>query len=164
MAKGPEFTGEAREVSKHKQIDSIRFESMEAVDARNEAEQREQRELSPIDANRESGEAREDSVRSELVFENPGSNIQNECCLRDDDGKVVKDSQTGEARRIDFAVIKDGVVEKLVEVTSETADKTAQMAKEARIREAGGNYIKDRETGEFVHIQDNVKTEIRRRA
>ena len=70
---------------------------------------------------------------------------------------------TEEARRIDFAVIKDDEVIKSVEVTSERADKIAQMAKEDRIREAGGNYIVDRRTGEVVPFAHGVKTEVVRR-
>ena len=71
---------------------------------------------------------------------------------------------TGESRRkIDFEVIKDGEVVKSVEVTSETADKTAQLAKEERIRDAGGNYVVDRRTGELVRFAPDVQTEVVRR-
>lgn len=141
------------------QIDSIKSESMEAVAARNEAKLSEH-----IQANREAGKERETVVRSELERKYPDDIIQSQSILRDSNGKVVKDSQTGEARRIDFTAIKDGEVVKSVEVTSLTADKTAQEAKEARIREAGGNFIKDRTTGELVPIASGVKTEIVRRA
>ena len=146
------------------QLDSIRFESMEALAARNEAAINE---LSQIEANRIAGAAREEAVSSELVHEYPaenGSHIERECYLRDAEGHVVKDPETGEARRVDFAVTKDGEVVKSVEVTSETADKTVQLAKEARIREAGGNYIKDRSTGELARFPSDVKTEVWRRA
>lgn len=154
------------------QLDSIRFESMEALAARNEAainglSQIEANELSQIEANRIAGAAREEAVSSELVHEYPaenGSHIERECYLRDAEGHVVKDPETGEARRVDFAVTKDGEVVKSVEVTSETADKTVQLAKEARIREAGGNYIKDRSTGELARFPSDVKTEVWRRA
>ena len=146
------------------QLDSIRFESMEALAARNEAAINE---LSQIEANRIAGAAREEAVSSELVHEYPaenGSHIERECYLRDAEGHVVKDPETGEARRVDFAVTKDGEVVKSVEVTSETADKTVQLAKEARISEAGGNYIKDRSTGELARFPSDVKTEVWRRA
>lgn len=124
-------------------------------------------ELSQIEANRISGAAREEVVGSELAHEYPaedGNHIERECYLRDSEGHVVKDPETGEARRIDRLVLKDGEVVKSVEVTSETADKTAQMTKEERIREAGGNYIEDRRTGELVPFRSGVKTEIERRA
>jgi hypothetical protein len=113
-----------------------------------------------------SGAVREEVVSGELVRDYPaenGNHIEPECYLRDAEGHIVKDPEMGEARRIDFAVIKDGEVVKSVEVTSETADKTAQLAKEDRIREAGGNYIVDRRTGEIVPFAHNVKTEIWRR-
>ena len=86
-----------------------------------------------------------------------------ECCLRDKEGSVVHDPKTGEARRVDFVVIKDGEVVKSVEVTSETAPKTEQMDKEARIRYAGGNFIKDHGTGELVPFAPGVQTEVVRR-
>ena len=153
------------------QLDSVRFESMEALVARNEAairglSQIEANELSQIKANRIAGAAREEAVGSELAYEYPaenGNHIERECYLRDAEGHVVKDPETGGARRIDSLVLKDGEVVKSVEVTSETADKTAQMAKEERIREAGGNYIEDRRTGELVPFRSGVKTEIERR-
>ena len=66
--------------------------------------------------------------------------------------------------RVDFEIIKDGEVVKSVEVTSETADKTAQLAKEERIRDTGGNYIVDHRTGELVCFAPDVKTEVIRRA
>ena len=50
-----------------------------------------------------------------------------------------------------------------VEVTSKTAPKDAQSAKEERIRENGGNYVKDPETGEFIRMPDSVHTRIERR-
>ena len=146
------------------QLDSIRFESMEALVARNEAALSE---VSQLEANRMSGAAREGIVDGELAREYPAENgyrRERECYLRDAEGRIVKDSETGEARRIDFAVIKDGEVVKSVEVTSETADKTDQLAKEDRIREAGGNYIVDRRTGEFVPFRSGVETEVVRRA
>ena len=146
------------------QLDSIRFESMEALAARNEAALSE---MSQIEANRISGAAREEVVGGELAREYPaenGNHIERECYLRNAEGHVVKDPETGEARRIDRVVLKNGEVVKSVEVTSETADKTAQMAKEERIREVGGNYIVDRRNGEIVPFAHGVKTEIVRRA
>ena len=82
--------------------------------------------------------------------------------LRDENGEIVKDPVTGEARRIDFVVVKDGKVVDSVEVTSKTADKTEQTAKEDRIRENGGNYIKTTD-GDLVRIPDDLKTRIERR-
>ena len=59
-------------------------------------------------------------------------------------------------------VIKNGEVVDSIEVTSTTADKTAQTAKENRIREAGGTYIKSSD-GTLVRIPENVSTRIERR-
>lgn len=123
-------------------------------------------EVSQIEANRRSGSAREGIVDGELVREcspENGYSIERECYLRDAEGHIVKDLVTGEARRIDFAVIKDGEVVKSVEVTSPTADKIAQMAKENRIHDAGGNYIVDRSNGEIVPFAHGVETKIERR-
>ena len=123
-------------------------------------------EVSQIEANRRSGSAREGIVDGELVREyspENGYSIERECYLRDAEGHIVKDPKTGEARRIDFAVIKDGEVVKSVEVTSETAAKTAQMAKEDRIRDAGGKYIVDRSNGKIVPFAHGVETKIERR-
>ncbi len=57
---------------------------------------------------------------------------------------------------------RTGKVVKSIEVTSKTASKEVQTAKENRIRESGGNYIKD-SNGNLVEIPKNIKTEIWRR-
>ena len=151
------------------QIDSIKSETIEAVAARNEAKlgERIAEANHIVVANHIAGVAREATVRGELAREYPaeaGYHIEPECYLRNKEGRIVLDPQTGEARRIDYAVIKDGEVVRSVEVTSETADKTAQMAKETRIREAGGDFIQDRRTGKLVPVPSGVTTEIVRRA
>lgn len=146
------------------QLDTLRFDSIESLAARNEATLKE---LSQIEANRVSGAAREEAVASELMDKYPaedGYHIERECFLRDETGKITVDPDTDESRRIDFEITKDGEVVKSIEVTSETADKTAQLAKEERIRDAGGNYIVDRRTGELVRFAPDVKTEVVRRA
>ena len=167
------------------QLDSIRFESMDALAARNEVALRERlqieanrvsgatrneaaiSELLQVEANRIAGAEREKVVYSELADEYPaenGNHIEKQCSLRDEGGKAIKDPETGKGRIVDAVVIKDGQVIKSVEVTSETADKTTQLAKEDRIREAGGNYVEDRRTGEFVPFRSGVETEVVRRA
>ena len=146
------------------QLETIRFDSIESLAARNEAALKE---FSQIEANRISGAAREEAVASELADKYPPEDsyhIERECFLRDETGKITVDPNTGESRRIDFEIIKDGEVVKSVEVTSETADKTAQLAKEERIRDVGGNHIEDRRTGELVRFAPDVKTEVVRRA
>ena len=146
------------------QLETIRSDSIESLAARNEAALSE---LSQIEANRISGAAREETVANELMDKYPpedGYHIERECFLRDETGKITIDPNTGESRRIDFEITKDGEVVKSVEVTSETADKTAQLTKEERIREAGGNYIEDRRTDELVRFAPDVQTEVIRRA
>lgn len=48
-----------------------------------------------------------------------------------------------------------------VEVTSLTADKTSQMAKEMRIRQLGGNYVRMSDKT-LMEIPSNIKTKILR--
>ena len=115
--------------------------------------------------NKLDGLQREREVAEELEKKYPeekGYTIISEVYLRDKDGNIVKDPVTGEARRIDFVVVKDGKVVDSIEVTSKTADKTSQIAKETRIRESGGNYIRDYD-GNLIRIPDNVCTRIERR-
>lgn len=115
--------------------------------------------------NKLDGLEREHEVEKELEEQYPpeeGYSIISEAYLRDENGNIVKDPETGQARRIDFVVVKDGKVVDSVEVTSKTADKSEQTAKENRIRENGGNYIKDND-GNLIRIPDNVTTRIERR-
>jgi hypothetical protein len=90
----------------------------------------------------------------ELAAENPGKVIQQERTLRDANGNKVLDPVTGEGRRVDHAVIdrKAGTA-KAYETTGENVDKSFQLEKEKRIREAGGAYIRDKETGKLVPVE-----------
>jgi hypothetical protein len=122
-------------------------------------------EVKPPIKNKEDGLERERIVRKELEEKYPsreGYEIISEAYLRDENGKIVRDPETGEARRIDFIVIQDGKVVDSIEVTSKTADKTQQSAKESRIREAGGKYIKDSDSN-LVEIPADVQTRIERK-
>lgn len=115
--------------------------------------------------NKENGDRRQEEVYNELVKQYPetkGYKILSECTLRDRNGDTVKD-ENGSKRRVDFAVVKDGKVVDMVEVTSKNATKTDQMKKEYDIRAKGGNYIKNPETGDLYRIPDNVNTRIERR-
>ncbi len=115
--------------------------------------------------NKLDGLAREQEVAQELEKKYPpekGYQIVSEAYLRDKDGNIVKDPVTGQARRIDFVVVKDGKVVDSIEVTSKTADKTGQCAKEDRIKDAGGNYIRDN-NGNLVPVPTTVRTRIERR-
>jgi hypothetical protein len=115
--------------------------------------------------NKEDGIRRENEVEKELSEKYPeseGYKIEKEVYLRDKDGNIVVDPVTGEKRRIDFVVTKDGKVVDSIEVTSKTANKDEQMGKEKRIREEGGNFIKDSD-GNIIEIPENVQTRIERR-
>lgn len=115
--------------------------------------------------NKLDGIRREQEVDKELEKKYPpeqGYSILSEKWLLDKDGNIVKDPETGKARRIDFVVVKDGKVVDSVEVTSKTADKTEQTQKEERIRANGGTYIRDND-GNIIKIPENVKTRIERR-
>lgn len=112
-----------------------------------------------ISENAEAGAEREAAREAELKAKYPNDSVQREQYLRDADGTRVKDPVTGEMRRVDFVVVnEDGTrVRRLEEVTSDTADKSAQRAKERRIRTAGGNYIRDRRTRQLVRVRSNQK-------
>ena len=145
----------------------IENSSLESLKAENELvlENINETRVGQLEKNREDGANREEQAFEILNKEFPGEDgykIEREQYLRDEDGNIVKDPETGEARRVDFVVTKDGEVVKSIEVTSETAPKDAQIAKEERIRDAGGNFIKDRDTGQLVEIPKNIQTEVRR--
>jgi RHS repeat-associated protein len=104
--------------------------------------------------NKVSGDAREAQTLKDLQQQYPDANIVKERYLRDSDGKSIKDPLTGERRRVDLAVIQDGKVIDLVEVTSPTADKRSQFEKERRIRNTGDVYIRDPETKKLYNVTD----------
>ncbi|MGS7252893.1 RHS repeat-associated core domain-containing protein, partial [Pseudomonas anuradhapurensis] len=107
------------------------------------------------------GDRRHREFNAEIKAAHPNASIQSECYLRDATGQSVKDPLTGERRRVDTAVIENGTAT-TYEVTSMTADKTEQQAKEARILAAGGGYIRDRETREIIPVSG--KSKVHRRA
>lgn len=145
-------------------IENISLESLKAINGLH-AEKINAEKIEQIEKNREDGANRETRAYEELQHDFPeeeGYKIEREQYLRDKYGNIVKDPVTGEARRIDFTVTKDGKFVKSIEVTSETAPKDAQIAKENRIRDEGGNFIKDRDTGELIEIPKDAQTEVRR--
>lgn len=115
--------------------------------------------------NKQEGLERERKVEEELKSQYPerkGYEILSEVYLRDETGSLVRDPLTGETRRIDFVAIKNGKAVDSIEVTSITADKTEQSAKEERIRANGGNYIRDN-NGILIEIPSDIHTRIERR-
>ncbi|WP_121356786.1 RHS repeat domain-containing protein [Flavisolibacter nicotianae] len=117
---------------------------------------------SNIKTNQQKGTSREAAELAELKQNNPNASVLAERYLRDKNGKILKDPLTGEARRIDFAVIENGRVKQLVETTSLTANKTAQTAKEMRIRNAGGTFIRDSKTRKLYDVS-TIQTTLSRR-
>ena len=124
-----------------------------------------EQEFSSVVQNKLDGCRRENEVGKELEKKYPekeGYKVLRERELCDRDGNPVVDEKTGSKRRIDFVVVKDGKVVDMVEVTSKDAPKREQLAKEYRIRDNGGNYIKDYD-GKVCRIPDNVETRVERR-
>ncbi len=119
--------------------------------------------LSTIDLNRELGAAREALAFKRLRREFPkaeGFVIVPQPYLRDAKGNILKDAVTDEARRIDFVVLRKKSVVQSFEVTSMTAPKLEQIAKETRIRLDGGNYILNPATQELAYFPKKVETEV----
>ncbi|MBF1618154.1 MAG: RHS repeat-associated core domain-containing protein [Prevotella sp.] len=91
--------------------------------------------------NKVAGNAREAIALEHLKKQHPNATILRERYIRDASGKSVRDAFESR-RRLDFVVIEDGKVKGVYEVTSPTADKTAQMLKETDIRGNGGTHVK----------------------
>jgi filamentous hemagglutinin len=105
-----------------------------------------------VQENQAAGNRRERQVTADLQTQYPNSSVQNQQYLRDKEGNIVIDPNTGTARRLDHVVIVDGKVVDVVETTSMSADKRAQIRHEAETRNAGGTFIRDRQTGQLVEI------------
>lgn len=112
--------------------------------------------------NAKAGKERQDYVQEKLEGKFGKENVQSEQYLRTADEKIAKDPETGKGRRIDHVVIQNGEARFSVETTSKTADKRPQLDKEARIKEAGGHYVKDRNSGKLVDVS-KTKTRVSRR-
>lgn len=127
-------------------------------------EEREAKKSAQMAANRQQGKFREQKTEQELRNEHPSASVQREQYLRDADGKIAKDPRTGEARRLDHVVVDDGKVIRKVETTGMDVPKLEQLQKEGRIIESGGRYIRDRETGKLLPVDEvEIGREIVRR-
>ena len=109
--------------------------------------------------NKKAGMERERRARDVFERRYGKDNVLSERYLRDANGKSVKDPLTGERRRIDFIIKNQDGKWKAVEITSRpnVAKKNLQLAKEERIREQGGIFVKNKKTGELIHL-DNLST------
>jgi RHS repeat-associated protein len=114
-----------------------------------------------IQAYKAGGTAREIKTGKELVEKYGEAAVQREQFLRTADGKIAKDVLTGEGRRIDHVVIQNKTAIESVETTSMTASKRAQEAKENRIRDNRGTFVRDRQTKELVDFEA-IRTSLKR--
>ncbi|KLN55838.1 hypothetical protein [Variovorax paradoxus] len=117
--------------------------------------------MASIQANAAAGSQRQKNVTADLQRQYPSASVQNEQYLRDVNGKIVIDPNTGTSRRIDHVVVQNGQVIDSVETTSNTADKRAQLQHEADTRAAGGLYIRDRDTGRLLSVPNVSRLERR---
>ncbi|EPL5632392.1 hypothetical protein ACY18M_16905 [Proteus mirabilis] len=93
-------------------------------------------------------------------------NVISQRHLRNADGKmvglvddIVQEGKKG-SRILDFVVkTKDGW--KGIEVTSKTASKIVQSAKEEIIRASGGNFVRHPVTKELIELSDDISRIIR---
>jgi hypothetical protein len=104
--------------------------------------------------NAAAGTRREAQTAAELATENPGKVVQGQRTLRNAEGKKVVDPVTGEGRRVDHAVIdREANTAKTFETTGQNVSKEEQLAKEQRVREAGGKFVRDKETQQMVPVE-----------
>ena len=111
-----------------------------------------------IRLNAQQGRQRELRVREELRSENPGASVQDQQYLRDANGRIVKDPVTGIARRVDHAVIQEGRA-RTFETTGPNVNKDRQLGREERIRDSGGTFVRDRDTGHLCEVGGVSKVE-----
>lgn len=80
-----------------------------------------------------------------------------------DKNRVKVKGTDGTGRRVDFVILgDDGKAKYLIEVTSKTANKTAQEAKETFIRANGGDFIKKPgRNGDLIDISNAESRTIR---
>ncbi|MCG8711074.1 hypothetical protein JHU04_004433 [Brenneria sp. 4F2] len=100
--------------------------------------------------------AREKRAQEILERRYGKENVLSERYLRDFTGRSVKDPLTGERRRIDFVVKGQDGQWRPVEITSRTnvQNKIDQIAKERRIHAAGGIFVKNKNTGELIQLDE----------
>jgi hypothetical protein len=104
-----------------------------------------------LDQNRADGTRRQEQYRQEMADIHGEENVLTERFLRDANGDVVRDPVTGEGRRLDCVVV-NGQCGYAAEVTSPTAPKDRQIEKENNIRDAGGTFVVNPNTGELIEV------------
>ena len=103
--------------------------------------------------NKVDGMAREKRAKEILERRYGKENVLSERLLRDANGKKVLDPLTQSGRRVDFVVKGRDGVWRPVEITSMTAPKYEQLAKEARIQNIGGTFIRNPKNKELIPIE-----------
>ena len=106
------------------------------------------------------GLLREDAARRILASRYPNERIQSETFLLNRDGTRAIDPVTRQGRRIHVVLFSEGNFTRRFEVTSQYADKRAQLAIEQRIlslhsngrRRTGPVYVYDRQTKRMVPV------------
>ena len=107
------------------------------------------------------GLRREASAERILRDRYPNERIQSETYLLNRNGRRAIDPQTKSGRRIDYVMFSRDKVSRRYEVTSQNADKRAQLAKEQRILTSrkdgtarrGPVYIRDRQSGRLTPVR-----------
>ena len=117
--------------------------------------------LLSVDDNRINGQRRQNEVHQDLTQQYPGASVQDEQYLRDSLGNIAIDPRTGTARRLDHVVIHNGRVIDVEETTSMTAVKETQLRHEANTRNNGGTFVRDRNTGQLVQVNQISRIERR---
>jgi hypothetical protein len=115
--------------------------------------------------NRINGRKREMIVERYLRRRFPeaeGYTVHAEQYLRDKLGRIAHEEASGESRRLDFVVFQGEKPVSTVEVTSKTASKVAQSAKEDKIRRAGGRYLIHPESGKLIRLPAGQTTAVLR--
>lgn len=115
------------------------------------------------------GLRREAAAERVLASRYPNERIQAEAYLVNRNGRRALDLKTKSGRRIDFVLFSGNRVSRRFEVTSQRADKTAQLAKERRIltlrrdgtARRGPVYVRDRSTGRLAPVRREPSEVIR---
>ena len=77
--------------------------------------------------------------------------------MRDKNGNIVIDPNTGTARRLDHVVVVNVEAVDVVETTSLNADKRAQILHEQNVRNIVGIYIRDRLSGDLIEVKSTSR-------
>jgi RHS repeat-associated protein len=111
---------------------------------------------SQVEVNAAAGAARELDELVALTRSHPGATVLQQRQLLDASGRIVLDPVTGTGRTLDFVVADSGgaspTVVDVVEMTSLSASKAEQLAREGRIMAAGGRFVRDPGTGSLLEL------------